>query len=32
MLIIYNKVLHSGIDNKIPEEIFYNKKVNLKYI
>jgi len=31
MLIIYNKVPHSGIDNKIPEEIFYNKKVNLKY-
>ena len=29
---IYNKVPHSGIDNKIPEEIFYNKKVNLKYI
>jgi len=23
---------HKGIENKIPNEIYYNKKVNLKYI
>jgi len=29
--ILYNKALHQGIGNKIPEELFYSKPSNLKY-
>jgi len=30
--LLYNKAPHQGIGNKIPEELFYNKPSNLKYI
>jgi len=29
---IYNKIPHSGIGNKIPDEVFYNKKANINHI
>ena len=29
---IYNKISHSGIGNKIPDEVFYNKKANINHI
>eukprot|EP00833_Pecoramyces_ruminatium_P006451 jgi/Orpsp1_1/1180483/evm.model.c7180000073588.1 len=29
---LYNLVPHSSINNKIPNELFYNKKVNIKHI
>jgi len=29
---IYNLIPHKGINNNIPNEIYYNKKVNLKYL
>lgn len=30
--LLYNITPHKGIDNKIPNELYYHKKVNLKYI
>ena len=30
--LLYNITPHKGINNKIPNEIYYNKKVDLKYI
>ena len=30
--LLYNITPHKGIENKIPNEVYYNKKVNLKYI
>ena len=30
--ILYNIAPHKGIDNKIPNEIFFGEKVNLKYL
>ncbi len=29
---IYNKIPHSGNNNLIPDEVFYNKKVNIKHL
>jgi len=30
--LLYNITPHKGIGNKIPNEIYYNKKISLKYI
>jgi len=29
---MYSKIPHSGNNNLIPEEVFYNEKVNIKYL
>ena len=29
---LYNIIPHKGIANRIPNEVFFNKKVNLKYV
>jgi len=30
--LIYNKMSHSGIVNKIPDKVHYKKKVDIKYL